>query len=224
MKEGPNISQIAMLIGDPGRANMLAALMSGKALTATELASEAGITKQTASSHIAKLRDGGLVEIEAQGRHRYVRLADDEVAATLEALMGLAASKGQLRTRTGPKDPELRKARVCYNHLAGEEGVRLYEGLIRNGYLQLGEQGVDLTEGGEALIERLGIQIKGAAKTPMCRECLDWSQRRSHLAGRLGRSILDHLYAKGWAMRVPDTRIVRFTALGGAAFVKAFEL
>lgn len=224
MREGPNIARIAMLIGDPGRANMLAALMSGKALTATELASEAGITKQTASSHIAKLRDGGLVTIEAQGRHRYVRLADDEVAATLEALMGLAASKGQLRTRTGPRDPELRHARVCYNHLAGEQGVRLYEALVGQGHLQIGTGGLGLTESGSELVSRLGIEIIGTSRTPMCRECLDWSQRRSHLAGRLGRSILEHVCSKGWAKRVEDTRVVRFSQKGATAFEAAFNL
>ncbi len=224
MKEGPNIARIATLIGDPGRANMLAALMSGKALTATELAGEAGVTKQTASAHLAKLKDGDLVVVEAQGRHRYFRLAGEEVAATLEALMGLAAAKGQLRTRTGPKDPELRHARVCYNHLAGEQGVRLYDGMLGHGYLRLGSNGLDLTQSGQELVGRLGIALDGNSRAPLCRECLDWSARRSHLAGRLGRAILQFTFEQGWAKRVEGTRIVRFTATGGAAFARAFKL
>ena len=122
MKEGPDITRIAFLIGDPARANMLTALMSGKALTASELAEEAGVTLQTASSHLSKLVEGGLVRPRRQGRHKYFSLANDDVARVLEGLMGLAAGSGHLRSRTGPKDPALRKARICYNHLAGNMG------------------------------------------------------------------------------------------------------
>ena len=122
MKEGPDIAHVAALIGDPARANMLTALLSGKALTATELASEAGVTVQTASSHLAKLGTGGLLRQRKQGRHKYFSLAGADVAHVLEGLMGLAAGAGHLRTRTGPKDAQLRKARVCYNHLAGDMG------------------------------------------------------------------------------------------------------
>ncbi len=135
MKEGPSIASVAALIGDPARANMLAALMSGRALTAGELAREAGIAAPTASGHLARLREAGLVLVEAQGRHRYVRLAGPEVAAVLEGLMGLSARDGRLRTRPGPRDPALRTARVCYDHLAGEWGVRLYDALLADGRL-----------------------------------------------------------------------------------------
>lgn len=224
MKEGPDISRIASLIGDPGRANMLVALMSGKALTATELTAEAGVTKQTASSHLSKLRDAGLIEAQSQGRHRYFRLSGDEVATALEALMGLAASKGNLRTRTGPKDGELRFARVCYKHLAGEQGVLLYDAMRRNGHVHLGPEGLNLTEAGADLIGSLGIKIAGSERSAMCLECLDWSVRRSHLAGRLGRAILQFTLDQKWAARVPDTRIIRFSARGGAEFSKAFQL
>ncbi|NNG02830.1 MAG: winged helix-turn-helix transcriptional regulator, partial [Inquilinus sp.] len=125
MKTGPDIAHVAALLGDPARANMLTALMSGRALTASELASEAGVTPQTASAHLARLQQGGLVVPRKQGRHRYYALTGEDVAAVLEALMGLAARTGHLRTRTGPKDPALRRARVCYDHLAGELGVRM---------------------------------------------------------------------------------------------------
>ena len=148
MKAGPNISHIASLVGDPARANMLTALMSGKALTATELAHEAGVMPQTASTHLAKLEAGGLIVTEKQGRHRYFQLSGADVADVLEGLMGLAARSGHLRTRTGPRDPALRRARVCYDHLAGELGVGLYDGLHRRGYLDAAEGGVALTPKG----------------------------------------------------------------------------
>ena len=122
MKSGPDIAMIASLVGDPARANMLTALMNGRALTASELAQEAGITPQTASSHLSKLEAGGLIEPEKQGRHRYYRLTDDDVAGVLEGLAGLAARTGHMRVRTGPKDPALRRARICYDHLAGDLG------------------------------------------------------------------------------------------------------
>ena len=116
MKEGPDIARIAALIGDPARANMLTALMSGKALTASEFAGEANVTLQTASAHLSKLDEGGLLRPRKQGRQKYFSLASDDFARVLEGLMGLAALSGHLRSRTGPNDPALRKARVCYNH------------------------------------------------------------------------------------------------------------
>ncbi len=222
MKDGPDIAQIAALIGDPGRANMLAALMSGKALTAGELASEAGIQTQTASGHLSRLEEGGLVIRNKQGRHHYFQIADADVAGVLEALMGLAAKKGQLRTRTGPRDHELRLARVCYNHLAGDMGVALFDRLKAGGALQIDDAGIILTPKGQDRLDALGIQIDTKSRAPMCRECLDWSERRSHLAGRVGRAILDHVYAEGWGSRVEGSRIVRFTGTGSAAFTKAF--
>lgn len=222
MKDGPDIARTAALIGDPGRANMLAALMSGKALTAGELAGEAGIRLQTASGHLLKLEEGGLVRRNKQGRHHYFQIADADVANVLEALMGLAAKKGQLRTRTGPRDHELRLARVCYNHLAGDMGVALFDRMKAGGALEVSEDGIVLTTKGQAKLDALGVQIDTKSRAPLCRECLDWSERRSHLAGRVGRAILDHVYDQGWANRVDGTRIVRFTGTGSAAFTKAF--
>ncbi|MEP3345221.1 MAG: winged helix-turn-helix domain-containing protein [Litoreibacter sp.] len=223
MKEGPDIARIANLIGDPSRSNMLTALMSGKALTAGELASEAGVQLQTASGHLVRLEEGGLIKRERQGRHHYFRLADAEVATVLEALMGLAAAKGQLRTRTGPRDLELRHARVCYNHLAGELGVALYDGLRARGVLRGEGDSIALADTGRAEMEALGIELNTKSRSPECKSCLDWSARGSHLAGRLGRAILDHTFTQGWAIRPENTRIVRFTALGEAAFRKTFN-
>jgi DNA-binding transcriptional ArsR family regulator len=222
MKEGPDIAYIAALIGDPARANMLGALMSGKALTATELASEAGVTLQTASSHLTKLSDGGLLRQRKQGRHKYFSLAGNEVAHVLEALMGLAAGAGHLRTRTGPKDAQLRKARVCYNHLAGDMGTQLFDSLM--GWRLLAAKGDDLvlTNKGDAFARDFGIDIDGlrAAKAPLCRECLDWSERRSHLAGSLGRALLSRFEALGWAKRDLATRVVNFSKTGERRFAE----
>ncbi|WP_068299990.1 helix-turn-helix transcriptional regulator [Pararhodobacter sp. CCB-MM2] len=222
MKEGPDIARIAMLIGDPARANMLTALMAGKALTATELAAEAGITAQTASSHLARLEDGGLIAQRRQGRHKYVTLAGEEVAHVLEALMGLAAGSGHLRTRTGPRDAALRKARVCYNHLAGDLGIRLFDSLTARGMIVVTDEDVRLTAEGAALMEGFGIDLAALRKgrAVMCRCCLDWSERRSHLAGSLGRALLSRIEALGWARRDPGTRAVLFTKTGEAAFLR----
>ncbi|HSN33764.1 MAG TPA: winged helix-turn-helix domain-containing protein, partial [Ideonella sp.] len=131
MHDGPRIARVAALIGDPARAEMLTALMDDRALTATELAGIAGVTKQTASAHLAKLREAGLVAVASQGRHRYYRLADRDVAHLLESLMGLAFRSGAVRLRSGPREPALRRARVCYDHLAGELGVQVFESLAR---------------------------------------------------------------------------------------------
>ena len=127
---------VASLVGDPARANMLTALLSGRALTASELAQEAGITPQTASSHLSKLETGGLIEPEKQGRHRYYRLTDPDVAGVLEGLAGLAARAGHMRVRTGPKDPALRRARVCYDHLAGDLGVQMLDSMKQGLYVK----------------------------------------------------------------------------------------
>lgn len=224
MKDGPDIVRIAALIGDPARANILTALMAGKALTATELAAEAGVTAQTASSHLAKLEDGGLIAATRHGRHKYFVLAGSRVAALLETLMGLAASGGHLRSRTGPKDADLRAARVCYNHLAGEAGIQLYDSLVGRGYLVLGSGGLTLSTAGRAFVTGLGLAPdrldKGRA--PLCRACLDWSERRSHLAGTLGRALLEQMQEKGWCARLPGTRLIKFARAGRAAFDAAF--
>ena len=224
MKTGPDIALVAALLGDPARANMLTALMSGRALTASELASEAGVTPQTASAHLARLQQGGLVAQRKQGRHRYYRLTGDDVAAVLEGLMGLAARTGHLRTRTGPKDPALRRARVCYDHLAGELGVVLFDTLARRDWIAVDDETVALTEAGRTFADDFGIDLAaiGGTRRPLCKACLDWSARRNHLAGALGAALLDRFYALGWARREPGSRIVAFSRNGERAFAEAF--
>ena len=220
MKDGPDIALLGALIGNPARANMLTALMSGKALTASELAAEAGVTLQTASTHLAKLEHGGLIRQRKQGRHRYFALADDEVGGLLEGMMGLAVRKGHLRARTGPRDPALRKARVCYNHLAGEMGTVLYDRMHAVGALATLGDALDLTESGHAWLGRFDLDAAAFARgrAPLCRACLDWSERRSHLGGRLGRAVLARIESLGWAQREGQSRVIRFTPDGERRF------
>lgn len=220
MKEGPSIAEIAALIGDPARANMLAALMSGRALTAGELAGEAGIAPPTASGHLARLREAGLLLVEAQGRHRYFRLSGPDVAQVLEGLMGLAARTGGLRTRTGPRDPAMRRSRVCYDHMAGEWAVRLMDAFLGDGRIAPDGEGLALTAAGRAFFRAEGIDIAAleAGRRPLCRRCLDWSERRPHLGGALGKAVLDLAIRRNWARRAPEGRVLAVTPPGHAAF------
>jgi len=216
MKEGPDISIIAALIGNPASANMLMALMAGPALTATELAQEAGLTLSTASGHLAKLEAAALVAVERQGRHRYFRLADPDVVTALEGLMPVAARAGHLRIRTGPRDPELRLARSCYDHLAGDLAVKMLDRFLKRRLLTRRGDVVEVTDGGRRFFGRHGIDLAALerGRRPLCRPCLDWSERRSHLGGALGGALFDWIVARGWAAREKRTRIVRFSTAG----------
>lgn len=228
MKDGPDIARIGSLIGDPARANMLIALLSGKALTATELAAEAGITGQTASSHLKKLIEGGLLTQAKQGRHRYFTLAGPEVGTTLETIMGLAARNGHLRTRTGPKDPAMRAARVCYDHLAGDMAVRIFDSLQARAFLETstGSGGLALSESGRTFVATTGVDLEALAanRRPLCRACLDWSERRNHLAGGLGAAFLDLFQQRGWLRRETGSRVVHITATGARSLQALFPL
>ena len=226
MKEGPDISRIAALIGDPARANILTALMDGRALTASELSVEAGVGASTASSHLTKLVEGGLLQQRKQGRHRYFALDNGDVARVLEALMGLAAGQGGTRLRTGPRDQSLRRARVCYNHLAGQMGVQMFQALLNRGALTEAGEVIALTSAGERFFRDFGIDLDTltAARAPVCKSCLDWSERRIHLAGSLGRALLSEMERKGWMKRDPTSRAIRVTRAGERAFDRAFAV
>jgi DNA-binding transcriptional ArsR family regulator len=226
MKDGPVIASVAALIGDPARANILTALMAGKALTVSELAQEAGVTLQTTSAHLSKLLSGGMVAARKQGRHKYFELASSKVAEAIEALMGLAADSGHLRTRTGPRDEALRAARRCYNHLAGAAGVQLYDSLTRRGFLGADASGLSLSSGGRKFAESLGIDVArlSASRTSLCRECLDWSERKTHLAGSLGRALLDHMIDEKWVNLQANSRVIAFTLRGQAQFAATFPM
>jgi DNA-binding transcriptional ArsR family regulator len=223
MKEGPDISRIAALIGNPASANMLTALLAGPALTVTELAQEAGLGLSTVSGHLAKLEAARLVAVERQGRHRYFRLADSDVVAALEGLMPLAARAGHLRTRPGPRDPELRRARSCYDHLAGDLAVRIYDALLASRVLDARGDQVRVSERAGPYFRARGIDLDALMRNrrPLCRKCLDWSERRTHLGGTLGAAIFTEVLERKWAARTPGSRVVRF-ARGGEQRIVAW--
>lgn len=218
------IASVAALIGDPARANMLTALMDGRALTVSELAQEAGVTLQTASGHLSKLEAAGLLTAERQGRHRYLRLSGPDVAQALEELMAVAQRTGAVRVRTGPRDAALRTARVCYDHLAGETGVSLIHSLTCRGLIT-DEARPAVTTAGRKFFAGLGIDTDALARgrRPICRRCLDWSERRSHLGGALGAELLGWIIAQRWAKRA-EGRVVAFTPTGSRAFAETFRI
>ena len=222
MKDGPAIAAVAALLGDPARANMLTALMDGRALTVSELAEAAGVALPTASGHLSKLDAAGLLVAEKQGRHRYYRLSGHDVAGVLESLMGLAQRTGAVRIRTGPKDAALREARVCYDHLAGERGVSLMVGLLERRWIEFGAV-PGLTAAGRTALTDQGIDVTGLerGRRPVCRACLDWSERRSHLGGALGAAVLGYTLDRRWARRA-EGRVIAFTPSGARAFSEAF--
>ncbi len=216
MADTPDIASLARLIGEPARAHMLLALMGGRALTATELALAADIAPSTASAHLTKLTSAHLVQARKQGRHRYFAIVDEQVAEMIEKLCGLARRDAQPTVHTGPQDPTLRKARVCYDHLAGALAVGLFERVVQQGWIESLGEGLALTSSGTRAFEAFGIDTQrlASARRVTCRRCLDWSVRRYHLAGGLGAAILDRIFSQGWAQKDLNTRAVHFTARG----------
>jgi DNA-binding transcriptional ArsR family regulator len=215
MYEGPNIARVAAVIGEPGRAQVLGALMDGRALTATELADAVGVTRSTMSSHLSRLQQVRLIAAESQGRHRYFRIANADVAGLLEGMMGLAQLTTPQQT-FGPRDPALRKARLCYDHLAGELGVLIYDGLERRGCFVHANDGLAVNDSGWSLLSKLGMSAECIPQTrrPLCRACVDWSERRHHLAGALGAALATRLMELRWAKRVPHSRALHVTTHG----------
>ena len=192
--------------------------------TLVKIVNEAGVTKQTASAHLTKLLDAQLLDVEQQGRHRYFRLSGEDVGQLLENLMGVAALRKHTRVRTGPGEPALRHARVCYNHLAGELGVGLFDAMRANRWLSLDAREIEVTKSGRGFYTEFGIDLDelNTERRPLCRTCLDWSVRRSHLAGALGTALLDRIFELGWAKRVKGTRIVEFSKAGERALKSHF--
>lgn len=217
----PNaLAEIGSLIGDPGRASMLDALMGGQSLTARELAGHAGIAPQTASGHLARMLDAGLLAMEKRGRHHYHRLASPDVARLLETVAHLATRSVDGAKRpavcTGPKDMALRTARTCYDHFAGRLGVGIADALIAKGRIELDGDGGTVTDAGQGFLAAFGIDPLPAkrAQRLFCRPCLDWSERRPHLAGALGIAIACRCFDLGWVRRVDGTRAVSVTSAG----------
>ncbi|MBB6563916.1 DNA-binding transcriptional ArsR family regulator [Acidovorax soli] len=221
------IAHIAGLVGEPARTAMLMALMDGRALTARELADAGHITAQTASRHLALLVEAGLLRLERQGRHRYHRLASADVARVLEGLMQLAVQQpapqaAARRVVVGPRDAALRTARTCYDHIAGRLGIAITEHLLDEGAMAFdGDAGGHVTAQAAPVLQRLGIDAAahaaGGGKRPHCRPCLDWSERRMHVAGKLGAMICSHCLAEGWLLRRADSRALEITPGGAVA-------
>ncbi len=218
----PPIAAIGALIGDPARALMLSALMDGRARTATELAVEAGIGRATASAHLGKLTERNLLSVVRQGRHRYFRLASEDVASVLESLMVLGGPVGD-NARVTASTPE-REARTCYDHLAGRLGVNLLDALAAKHYLVLDDAGVGVSPGGRDAFARVGIDVDALdrGRRPLARLCLDWSERRNHLAGGLGAALLAQCLRKRWLQRQEGVRAVTLTHAGRRALRERF--
>jgi DNA-binding transcriptional ArsR family regulator len=225
MKDGPDISKTAAMMGDPARANMLMALMSGMSLTANELAREAGVTPSTTSGHLSQLEASGLVTSTKQGRYRYFKLADADVALAVEALVTVAARAGHLRSRPGPKNDAMRQARTCYDHLAGHAAVELFKHWVAVDILQWHGDEVCLSQAGRQGLVSIGIDVAHleGLRRPLCRTCIDWSERQHHLGGSIGAAVLSTLIERGWACRVAGARTIRFQRNGETAFISWYS-
>ncbi len=228
-----DIAGAAALIADPTRAAILRALISGRPLAAGELARLAGVSAPTASFHLAKLLDGGMIDVARQGRHRYYRLAGHQVAAALEAI-GLISSPLPVRTlRQSREAAALAEARTCYDHLAGRAGVELLDAMLARGLLAkdkelfsrtTGGTRFDVTRAGARTLAAFGINISEVrrARRHFAGECIDWTQRRGHLNGALAAAITARLFEVGWIECGPRRRSVRITAAGGVGLADTF--
>ncbi|HZY19647.1 MAG TPA: helix-turn-helix transcriptional regulator [Ramlibacter sp.] len=218
------IARIAALVAEPARTAMLVALMDGRALTANELATAGHVTPATASRHLGLLVEAGLLRVQQQGRHRYHRLASAEVARVLEGIMQLAARTASppVRVATGPRDAAMRLARTCYDHLAGGLAVAIAERLVDEGAVVIDEDTATVTDRAGPVLAGLGLRseivhAQGPGGRPACRPCLDWGERRMHLAGRLGALLCAHSLQMGWLLQKPDSRALTVTARGAVA-------
>ncbi|MFV8052943.1 ArsR/SmtB family transcription factor [Mycobacterium sp. 48b] len=235
-----DIAAVAALLADPARCKVLLALDDGRALPASVLAEEAGISRPTASSHLAKLTDAGLLTVRTQGRHRYYRLAGPEVGALIEQLGRLAPARPVTSLRDGTRAARLRSARTCYDHIAGRLGVALMGSLLDRGVLTGGDGGFhpggtdrlsspghdvpyQLTDHGRDLLHQMGIELPTGPR-PLVRYCVDWTEQRHHIAGGLGWAILDHFLAAEWLRRVPRHRALTVTDSGRAALSARFGI
>ena len=222
MNDISRMAAVAALLGDPARANILTALLDGRALTAKELAFAAHVSAPTASGHLAQLTDANLLTAAKQGRHRYFRLASPLVGQMLESVMAVAGPAPRFGTQWRGGE-ELRTARTCYDHLAGRLGVALADSLTGAGHVTLSEDGGEVTDAGHAFLAAFGAEPV-VGKRVFCRPCLDWSERRPHIAGRLGAALATRCLALGWIQRQRDSRAVTITAVGRDGFAERFGI
>jgi DNA-binding transcriptional ArsR family regulator len=228
MRIDADIAQIAALIGDPVRAAMLAALLDRTPMSAGQLAFSAKVSPQAASFHLAKLTSASLLKVERQGRNKVYTLANSEVASAIESLGAIASSAHVDHTLPryfqSNRHQELRFARSCYDHLAGIVGVQFHDALFNAGYLmKTGEREYQLTDKSKQWVENLGLDPTMPTRSPFVRPCLDWSERRPHLAGRLAAQLLNLFLADGWLARIRDTRDLRVTDLGVREFQRQYH-
>jgi DNA-binding transcriptional ArsR family regulator len=225
MKDGPDISRVAAMMGDPARANMLMALMSGMALTSNELAREASVSASTASTHLSQMESCGLVSGRKQGRFKYFSLSSADVAHAIEALVAVASQAGHLRMRPGPKDDKMRRARTCYDHLAGHLAVGMFDHWVAIGVLTWRDDEVFLTNKGRTFLIGRGIDAAALQleRRPLCRTCIDWSERKNHLGGSVGAAVFSQLLSKGWGKREGCDRTVRVNPPQERAFVAWYK-
>lgn len=219
-----DIAAVAALIGEPARADVLVALADGRALSASTLAAEAGVAASTISAHLSRLVDAGLVEVEPSGRHRYYRLAGPDIAEALEALARVAPTREVRSLRQATHAEAMRKARSCYDHLAGRLGVALCDAMVRDGVVEDTKQPdssvkFGLTDVGRSRLADFGVDLDRPSRRPMVRSCLDWTERRPHLAGVLGVGLLERFFALGWLVR-GEHRVLRVTDPGRTGFVE----
>ena len=245
MKGDADIAVPAGLLGDPARARLVLALADGRALPASRLAAEAGVAASTASEHLAKLREGGLITVEAHGRHRFYRITDPRVVRAMEALAEISPSAPVRSLREGTRASALRRSRLCYDHRAGRLGVALMSSLISSGAIDGGDgayhadtaptdrlsapgHDVDyqLTSHGGVLLREFGVDLVAlrAGRRPLIRYCLDWTEQRHHLAGALGAALTDRLFDLGWIRRAPVNRAVLLTDAGQAGMARTFDV
>jgi DNA-binding transcriptional ArsR family regulator len=222
----PHLAEVANLVGDLARANILLALMDKRALTAKELAHAARVSPQTTSSHLVKLTNAKLLEVTQQGRYRYYRLASPQVAQMLEAVMVVAGDRISGLKPLSKASQDLRAARSCYDHLAGRLGVAFADALTARRFMVLDTEGAQLTPSGLNFLEELGLEIHSLPRSRrmFCRPCLDWSERRYHLAGRLGALFLGFCLDRRWLERRSDTRALRITRFGARQFAEQFQI
>jgi len=222
----PAVSEVAALVGNPARANILMALMDGRALTASELAYVAGVSPQTTSEHLAKLKEANLLSLTKQGRHCYFRLGSPKIAHMLEGIMVVAADGPQRYRPRWNGDDQLRTARSCYDHIAGRLGVALSDALTRRKHIVLTDDGGMVTRAGEKFLSGFGITLDNVkhGRRAFCRPCLDWSERRPHLAGALGAAFADRCFELGWIARIRDSRALKISAKGERGFREVFDI